>query len=78
MIATKVFKSGNSQAVRIPAELRTDKSDFYIARLGEGYIVYPADDPWYPSRAALIATDPALVPEREQPLWDDVPGRNAL
>ena len=32
MLTAKVFQSGNSQAIRIPNEYRTDKKDYSIAR----------------------------------------------
>ena len=33
MLATKVFQNGNSQAIRIPQDLRTEKKDYYIRKL---------------------------------------------
>ena len=41
---TKVFKSGNSQAVRIPAEFAYADTDvpFEITRAGEVITIYPA------------------------------------
>lgn len=41
---TKIFKNGNSQAVRIPAELAYDRSDLEveIERIGEQIIIRPA------------------------------------
>lgn len=40
---TKVFKSGNSQAVRIPAELAYENTDadFMITRSGDVIMVFP-------------------------------------
>mgnify|MGYP002856379087 CR=1 FL=1 len=34
----KVFKSGNSQAIRIPKEVQTDRQEFIIRKVGEGRI----------------------------------------
>jgi len=44
MITTKIFKNGNSQAVRIPAELayRSWDMDFVIEREGDELRVRPA------------------------------------
>ena len=53
MTTTKVFQSGNSQAVRIPKELRTEKKEFFIKRVGDAYILFPVDDPWFPSLTCL-------------------------
>ncbi len=40
---TKVFKNGNSQAVRIPAELAYDRNDLdvEIERIGEQIVIRP-------------------------------------
>ena len=46
MATTKVFKNGNSQALRIPSEMHTDRREFIIKKIGETYIAYPVDDPW--------------------------------
>ena len=46
MPRTRVFKSGNSQAVRIPAELAYGDADIEleITRLGDVITIYPARD----------------------------------
>lgn len=36
---TKVFKSGNSQAVRIPASLRLDTDEVKISKLADGKLL---------------------------------------
>ena len=44
MATTRVFKSGNSQAVRIPAELAYEdmSKDLTITRSGDVIMIYPA------------------------------------
>ncbi|HUW25186.1 MAG TPA: type II toxin-antitoxin system VapB family antitoxin [Gallionella sp.] len=44
MITTKVFKNGNSQAVRIPAEFAYDRTDLdlEIERMGDEIRIRPA------------------------------------
>jgi len=41
---TKIFKNGNSQAVRIPAELAYERSDMdvEIERIGDRIVIRPA------------------------------------
>lgn len=41
---TKIFKNGNSQAVRIPAELAYDRNDLdvEIERIGDQIVIRPA------------------------------------
>ena len=48
MVSTRVFQNGNSQAIRIPQELRTEKKEYLIQKIGDTFIAYPADDPWAP------------------------------
>ena len=67
MLTTRVFQSGNSQAVRIPKEVRTNKVEFYIRRIGEGYVIYPVDDPWFPLRQTLGTFPQDFLEDREQP-----------
>ena len=47
MHIAKVFNCGNSQAIRIPKEVRTNEQEFYIRKLGKGYVLIPTNDPWY-------------------------------
>lgn len=41
MAMAKVFKSGNSQAVRLPRELRLEASEVEVVRRGEALILRP-------------------------------------
>ncbi len=73
MTTTKVFQNGNSQALRIPSNMRTEQKDYIIQKIGEVFIAYPADDPWMPTRMT-IGTFPEDF-EREQPGFESVPER---
>ncbi len=69
---TRVFRNGRSQALRILQEMRTDKKEFFIRKVGDMFIAYPVDDPWAPVRL-LVGTFPQdFMAEREQPAWDAV------
>jgi antitoxin VapB len=46
MINTKVFKSGNSQAVRLPKEYRLDVDSVKINKIGNLLVLIPENDPW--------------------------------
>jgi antitoxin VapB len=46
MITAKVFKSGNSQAVRLPKEYRLDAKEVSINRIGNVLMMVPLGDPW--------------------------------
>ena len=67
MTTTRVFQNGNSQAIRIPQEMKTDKKEYCINKIGDIYIAYPAD---------TFSSD--FMEDREQPSWDNVPDREEL
>jgi antitoxin VapB len=46
METTKLFYSGNSQAVRLPKEFRFSDDRVYIRRLGNAVVLLPYGDPW--------------------------------
>lgn len=46
MITAKVFKSGNSQAIRLPKEYRLESDEIFLNRIGNVLIIIPKDDPW--------------------------------
>ena len=75
MLTTRVFQNGNSQALRIPQDIRTDKKEFFIRRIGDIYIAYPTDDPWAPARQAIGTFSEDFMSDRNQPSWDEVAER---
>ena len=75
MMTTRIFQNGNSQALRIPQELRTEKKEFFISKVGDTYIAYPVDDPWASVRHVIGTFPEDFLEDREQPSWDDVPKR---
>ena len=78
MTATKVFRNGNSQAIRIPQELRTTEKEFYITKVGNVFIAFPADDPWMTTRQAIGAFSDDFMEERNQPSWNAETPREEL
>lgn len=76
MPLTRVFKSGNSQAVRIPAELAySDLSqDLTISRMGEVIIIFPARASL--KEAVAILRNLPKPPEVEIREAIDLPERN--
>jgi antitoxin VapB len=75
MPRTRVFKSGNSQAVRIPAELAYADTDidFEITRLGDVITIFPACNSLKDVVATLRHMPKPTRVERRQPI--DVPLR---
>jgi antitoxin VapB len=43
MTTTKVFKSGNSQAVRLPAEFAVSSSELHIQKVGKAIVLTEID-----------------------------------
>lgn len=78
MPITRVFQNGNSQALRIPQSLRTDKKEFFIRKIGDIFIAYPTDDPWAPARQVVGTFPENFLADRNQPSWDDAASREEL
>ncbi len=75
----KVFRSGNSQAVRLPREFRFDVDEVEISREGDAVILRPRPDaarPWASLRAALERgfSEDFLADGRQQPESQERPG----
>jgi antitoxin VapB len=72
MKTAKVFKSGNSQAVRIPKEFHLEGEEVEIRKRGASLVLKPRKKSW----AALIEslakfTDDFMAQERNQPPAQD-------
>lgn len=78
MAVTKVFRNGNSQALRIPSEMQTDRKELIIKQIGDMYIAYPVDDPWLPLKQVIGTFPDDYMMERDQPLWGEVAERDEL
>ncbi len=46
MVKAKVFKSGNSQAIRLPKEFRLEVDSVKINRICNLSVIIPDDNPW--------------------------------
>ena len=78
MTTTRVFQNGNSQALRIPQEMKTDKKDYCINKIGDIFIAFPANDPWAATRQVIGTFPTDFMVDREQPSWKDVAEREEL
>jgi antitoxin VapB len=68
MQIAKVFKSGNSQAVRIPKEFQINTDELVINRIGSTIILFPKNDPWERFKASLSEfSDDFFQDGRNQP-----------
>lgn len=78
MTKTRIFQNGNSQALRIPQEMRTEKKEYCISKIGDMFIAFPSDDPWAPVRQVIGTFPEDFMEARDQPSRDDVPEREAF
>lgn len=46
MEVAKIFKTGRSQAVRLPKKFRFDSNEVLIQRLGDAVVLVPKDAAW--------------------------------
>ena len=65
---TKLFMSGNSQAVRIPREFQLEGDEVEIQRRGIRLVIRPKKGTWQPLTESLaLFTDDFMEEGREQP-----------
>lgn len=79
----KVFRSGNSQAVRLPKDFRLEVSEVEISREGDALILRPkpaAHRPWASLHAAVERgfSEDFLSSGREQPAEQQRPALDQL
>jgi len=67
MSSAKVFKSGNSQAVRLPKEYQLDVDEVIIKKVGNMLILIPESDVWDNFEKGLSMFDDSFMDDRNQP-----------
>ena len=67
MKTAKLFKNGQSQAVRLPKEFRMAGSEVYIKKLGEAIVLLPKEKSWDPLFESLNHFEKDFKIERNQP-----------
>lgn len=68
MHTAKVFKNGNSQAVRLPKEYSVSESELYIQKIGSSIILTSKSEPWDSLRMSLdMFSDDIFADGRDQP-----------
>ena len=66
MKTAKLFKNGQSQAVRLPKEFRFTGNSVFIQRLGNHIVLTPKEDPWSSMFEAAKRFSPDFMSERDQ------------
>lgn len=75
MVCTKVFTSGNSQAVRIPKEFHIDVSELFIKKIGSSIILTPKENNWENLERSLSEfSDDFMTEGRSQPAMQEREG----
>ena len=67
MVKAKVFKTGRSQAIRLPKEFRVNSDEVYLQKTPEGFLVTERD-PWELfHEGAEKLSDDFMADGRQQP-----------
>ena len=74
MERAKLFKNGQSQAVRLPKHLRFEGTEVFARKLGTAVILLPVNDPWGSLRQALGGFSDDFLSERAEPAAQDREG----
>ena len=67
MKTAKLFKNGQSQAVRLPKEFRMAGSEVYIKKEGEAIVLLPKEKSWESIFESLNHFEKDFKIERNQP-----------
>jgi antitoxin VapB len=63
----RLFKNGDSQAVRLPKEFRFEGTEVLIKRVGSAVVLLPRAKSWDTLEASLAKFPADFMSEREQP-----------
>ena len=67
MKIAKLFRNGQSQAVRLPKEFRFEGDFVYVKRSGRAIVLLPAQGAWAPLVESLDKFSDDFMAERAQP-----------
>jgi antitoxin VapB len=67
MKTAKLFKNGESQAVRLPREFRFSGDEVFIKRVGSAVVLLPKARSWDTLLESLAKFPADFMTEREQP-----------
>lgn len=71
MKTAKLFRNGESQAVRLPKEFRFEGKEVLIRRVGSAVILLPKTKSWDTLIGSLAKFPPDFMADREQPREED-------
>ncbi len=67
MKTAKLFKNGQSQAVRLPKEFRFEGKEVHIKRVGNAVVLLPLGHGWGSLAESLEMFSEDFMPSRDQP-----------
>ena len=67
MKTAKLFKNGQSQAVRLPKEFRFEGTEVHIKRVGNAVVLLPLGHGWSALAESLEMFSDDFMPSRDQP-----------
>ncbi len=67
MQTAKLFKNGQSQAVRLPKDFRFEGKKVYLKKIGNAVMLLPEKDSWEPLLESLDEFSEDFMDDREQP-----------
>lgn len=67
MDTAKLFKSGRSQAVRLPKEYRFDGDEVMVSRIGAAVVLLPKNHDWEVMFSAIDGFGNDFMADRDQP-----------
>ena len=71
MNTAKIFKTGRSQAVRLPKECRFDTDEVYVAKVDDIVILYPRKKGWDVLERGIRRFTDDFMADRNQPAEAD-------
>jgi len=74
MQQAKIFRNGQSQAVRLPKDFRFEGDSVSIKRVGKAVVLLPHNEPWETLFDALGQFTPDFMEERNQPSVEEREG----
>ena len=67
MDTAKIFRNGQSQAIRLPKEYRFRGTKVYVKRMGNAVVLIPEQDSWQTLVDSLAHFSDDFMTERQQP-----------
>ena len=72
MKTAKLFKNGESQAVRLPKEFRFQGTEVFVQKMGDAVVLLPKARSWETLIQSLSKFPPDFMTSRDQPKDDDL------